>query len=195
MRADAQKNYLHLLAVARETFAEHGAEASLRDIARRAEVGLGTLYRHFPTREALFEALLRSSFDALSARARELETSEPADDCLVSWLREVVALAHTLRGVIASMVAAIEAPESALHASCVAMKASGTRLLVRAQAEGLARRDIDGADLFALVGALAWLNDQPTLTARADHLFGVIASALLVPGSADKIGDASRTDA
>lgn len=183
MRADAQKNYLHLLAVARETFTEHGAEASLRDIARRAEVGLGTLYRHFPTREALFEALLRSSFDALSARARELETCEPADDCLVSWLREVVALAHTLRGVIASMVAAIDAPESALHASCVAMKASGTRLLVRAQAEGLARPDIDGADLFALVGALAWLNDQPTLTARADHLFGVIASALLVPAA------------
>lgn len=180
MRADAQKNYDHLLAVAREVFTEQGAEASLRDVARRADVGLGTLYRHFPTREALFDALLRSSFDALSARACVLETSDPADDALVSWLREIVALAHSLRGVIASMVAAIEQPESALHASCVTMKAAGTRLLTRAQAQGMARRDVDGADLFALVGALAWLNDQPSLTARADHLFGVIASAILV---------------
>jgi AcrR family transcriptional regulator len=63
MRADAQKNYQRLLDVAREALAETGADASLRDIARRAEVGLGTLYRHFPTREALLEALLRNDFE------------------------------------------------------------------------------------------------------------------------------------
>nr|CEL20612.1 Transcriptional regulator, TetR family [Kibdelosporangium sp. MJ126-NF4]CTQ89523.1 Transcriptional regulator, TetR family [Kibdelosporangium sp. MJ126-NF4] len=81
------------------------------------------------------------------------------------------------------MVAAIADPESALHASCVAMRAAGTRLLTRAQAAGLARTDIDGTDLFALVGALAWLHDQPSLAARADHLFDVIASAILTgPG-------------
>ena len=68
MRADARKNYDHLLEVARENVAEHGADASLRDIARRAGVGLGTLYRHFPTREALLEALLRTSFDELTAQ-------------------------------------------------------------------------------------------------------------------------------
>ncbi|MEV0387959.1 hypothetical protein [Nonomuraea sp. NPDC050643] len=61
------------------------------------------------------------------------------------------------------------------------MRAAGTRLLTRAQATGAARADLDGADLFALVGALAWLNDQPALAPRADHLFGVIASAILVP--------------
>jgi AcrR family transcriptional regulator len=180
MRADARKNYDHVLGVAREVFTEQGAEASLRDVARKADVGLGTLYRHFPTREALLEALLRSSFDELTARAGQLETANPADDALVSWLREIVAVAHSLRGVIASMVAAIAEPDSALHASCVTMRASGTGLLVRAQAEGLARPDIDGEDLFALVGALAWVNDQPSLAARADHLFGVIASAILV---------------
>ena len=62
------------------------------------------------------------------------------------------------------------------------MKVSGARLLARAQAKGEARADIDGADLFALVGALGWLNDQPSLASRADHLFGVIAGAILVPG-------------
>lgn len=180
MRADARKNYDHLLAVARDVFTEQGATASLRDVARRAEVGLGTLYRHFPTREALFDALLRRSFEVLTARAGELERADPADEALVAWLREIVAVAHSLSGVIASMVAAIAAPDSALHAACVTMRASGARLLARAQAEGTARSDIDGADLFALVGALTWLNDQPSLVSRADHLFRVIVSALLV---------------
>lgn len=183
MRADARKNYDHLLAVARDVIAEQGADASLRDIARRAGVGLGTLYRHFPTREALLEALLRASFDALTTRAGELETASAPDEALVSWLREAVAFAHNHRGVVASMVAAIEEPDSALHASCVTMRAAGTRLLARAQAEGLARTDIDGTDLFALVGALTWLCDQPSLAQRADHLLGVIADALLTtPG-------------
>ena len=77
------------------------------------------------------------------------------------------------------MVAAIEDAQSALHASCVAMRASGTRLLVRAQAEGMARTDLDGTDLFALAGSLAWLSDQPSLAPRADHLFDVVASAIL----------------
>ena len=74
MRADARKNYSHLLAVARDVVTEHGADASMRDIARRANVGLATLFRHFPTREALFEALLRTNADALTQQAAELET-------------------------------------------------------------------------------------------------------------------------
>lgn len=180
MRADAQKNYDLLLAVARDVFTEQGTHASMRDVARRANVGLGTLYRHFPTREALLDALLRGSFDALTARANALETAACSGDALVMWLRETVAVAHTHRGIISSMVASIEDPESALHVSCVTMRASGARLLARAQADGLARPDMDGADLFALVSALAWLNDQPTLASRADRLFGIIASAILV---------------
>jgi len=179
MRADARKNYDHLLAVARDLVTEQGADASLRDVARRASVGLGTLYRHFPTREALLEALLRTSFDELTARASEFEKSGSPDDALVSWLREAVAVAHNYSGVVTSMVAAIADPDSALHASCVTMRAAGTRLLVRAQAKNMARADIDGTDLFALVGALAWLGDQPSLAPRADHLFDVIANAIL----------------
>ncbi len=151
----------------------------MRDIARTAGVGLATLLRHFPTREALFEALLRSSFDELTATASELETSSSPDDALVSWLRDFVACAHNYRGVVALMMAAIGEEQSALHASCVTMRAAGTRLLDRAQAEGMARTDIDGTDLFALAGSLAWLGDQPSLAPRLDHLFGVVASAIL----------------
>ena len=187
MRADAKKNRDQLLAAARDVVSEQGADASLRDVARRAGVGLGTLYRHFPTREALLEALLREGFDALTARADELEGARAPDDALVSWLRETVAVAQRYRGVTAAMVAAIEDPASALHASCVTMRAAGTRLLVRAQAEGLARTDLDGTDLFALVGALSWLGDQPSLARRAEHLFEVIASALLTQRGSSEV--------
>jgi hypothetical protein len=139
----------------------------------------------------LLEALLRASFDALTARASELERSGSPDDALVSWLREAVAVAHNYSGAIASMVAAIADPESALHASCVTMRAAGTRLLSRAQAERMARTDIDGADLFALVGALAWLGDQPALAPRSDRLFDIVASAILAKRqNGERIGDA-----
>lgn len=187
MRADAKKNYDHLLEIGREVVAEQGAEASLRDVARRAGVGIGTLYRHFPTREALLEALLRESFDGVTARAAMLEASATAGDALTGWLRDMVALTHHHRGLIASMTAAIADEASALHASCVSLRGSGARLLARAQEAGTARADIDGTDLLALVSALAWLNDQPSFAARVDHLFGVIASAILVDAPAAAI--------
>ncbi|MEU0929493.1 TetR/AcrR family transcriptional regulator [Streptomyces malaysiensis] len=179
MRADARKNHDHLLAVAGAVITEQGVDASLRDIARKAGVGLATLLRHFPTREALLDALLRTRFDELTATAGELETSSSPEDALVAWLRDCVACTHEYRGVVALMTAALEDSESALHASCVTMRAAGTRLLARAQDTGAARTDLDGTDLFALVAALAWLGDQPALTPRADHLFEVVTSAIL----------------
>lgn len=179
MRSDAKKNHDHLLTVAGAVITECGADASLRDIARRAGVGLATLFRHFPSREALLEGLLRTSFDELTAKAAELETSSSPDDALVSWLHDYVACAREYRGVVALMVTAIEDTESALHRSCVTMRAAGARLLARAQAEGGARTDIDGTDLVALVGALAWLGDQPSFGPRADHHFDIVMSAIL----------------
>ncbi|WP_437753521.1 TetR/AcrR family transcriptional regulator [Sorangium sp. So ce1389] len=179
MRADAKKNYDHLLAVAREVVKEQGADASLRDVARRADVGLGTLYRHFPTREALLEALLRTGLDDMTAQASALETSSAPDDALVTWLRDAVAFTRNYHGITALMIAALDDPKSALHASCVTVRAAGTRLLTRAQAEGKARSDIDGTELFALIAALAWLGDQPSIGQRADHLFEIVTSAIL----------------
>ena len=179
MRADARKNYSQLLAVARDVVTEHGAGASMRDIARRAGVGLATLFRHFPTREALFEALLRTNLDALTQRAGELQASHPPDEALLTWFREGVAFVQSYRGVVALFAAAHANPESALYASCAAMHSAGARLLQRAQAEGTARTDMDGEDLFALMSAIGWLVDQPSFAPRADHLLHVIASSIL----------------
>ena len=187
MRADAKKNYNHLLAVARDVITEHGANASMRDISRRADVGLATLLRHFPTREALFEALLRTNLDALTRRAGEIEASAPPDEALLSWFREWVSFAQSYRGVVAMMAAAHANPDSALYASCAAVHAASARLLLRAQAEGAARTDMNGDDLFGLMSALGWLIDLPSFAPRADHLFHIIASAILTNASSTHV--------
>jgi AcrR family transcriptional regulator len=147
---------------------------------------LATLFRHFPTREALFEALLSTNLDTLTQKAAELEATNPPDEALLSWFREGVAFVHSYNGVVALMASAHSDPESALYTSCAAMHSAGERLLLRAQAEGTARADMDGNDLFALMSALGWLGDQSSFAPRADHLFHVIASAILTnPSSSD----------
>jgi AcrR family transcriptional regulator len=192
MRADARKNYDHLLTVARDVVAEHGADASMREIARRANVGLATLFRHFPTRETLFEALLCTKGDALTQRAAELETSSPPDEALVSWFREGVEFTHTYGGVCDLMASAHADPDSALHASSSALHDAGARLLLRAQTEGTARADMDGEDLFALMSALAWLAGQPAFASRTDHIVQVISSAILTNPSSNDVKKARK---
>ncbi|MEV1178194.1 helix-turn-helix domain-containing protein [Nonomuraea sp. NPDC049784] len=178
-RADARRNRERILAVARTVVQEQGTEASLRDIARRAEVGLGTLYRHFPTREALLEELLRDGFDRLAGRAEALAESGSPYEALVEFLRELMGGAGAVRGLAGSMMATIQDERSPLHASCMAMRSAAGRLLERAQADGRIREDIDGTDLFALANALSWITDQaPSLDSRRDHLFGLVMDGL-----------------
>lgn len=192
MRADAKKNYSHILTVAREVVAEHGADASMRDIARRADVGLATLLRHFPTREALFEALLCTNLDELTQKADELETSNSPEQALVSWFREWMAFAQSYKGVVALMAAAHTNADSALYASCAAVHSASARLLLRAQAEGTARTDMNGDDLFGLMAALGWLVDLPSFAPRADHLVQLITSAILTNPSNNGAKKAAR---
>src|SRR5215472_6078720 len=91
MRADAQRNYARLLSAAMAAFTEHGADdTSLEEIARRAGVGIGTLYRHFPTRQALLEAVYRDQVEALRARADDLTGSDDPGEALAAWLRALM---------------------------------------------------------------------------------------------------------
>lgn len=182
MRSDAQENYHHLLATARAVVAEEGASASMRDIARKAGVGPATLFRHFPTREALLDTLLRSSLEELTQKADALASTsadKTADDALVAWLRDAVAFVRTYSGAVTMMAAALSDPASALHASCESLRSAGARLLARAQAEGSADKNMSGGDMFALIGALGWIGDQDSFAARSDYLFDVIARSIL----------------
>ena len=186
-RADAQRNHGRILEAARAVVEEQGTQASLRDVARRAEVGLGTLYRHFPTRDALLEALLRDRFDHLAVRADELRGSHPPEAALTEWLRGFTLGTGTYRGLAASLMATIDEPESALHASCTAMHEAAGRLLERAQGAGTVRPDVDGTDLFAMVNALGWIAGQtPSMAARSEHLFELFMDGLRTgrPGAA-----------
>lgn len=178
LRVDARRNYDHILAVARTVVEQDGAEASLRDIARKAEVGLGTLYRHFPTRENLLETLLRDAWAELISKGQSLRKSGDPDAALVSWLGDFAEVTRVYRGLVTALADAYADENSALHASCVSMRACAAALLSRAQTQGTARSDLDGADMFAIVGAAVWMSEQPSLKGRADHMFNFMTSAI-----------------
>lgn len=159
-RRNSSANRELLLDAARDLVAEHGTDASLREIARRAGVGIGTLYRHFPTREALLEALLNANFDNLRARADGLLDSPAPGDALLTWLGELAAGAATYQGLPESIMNALADEESLLHASCAKMKSRVGELLVRAQEAGSIRSDVTVSDVVALVLGLAWAAER-----------------------------------
>ncbi|WP_030976170.1 TetR/AcrR family transcriptional regulator [Streptomyces sp. NRRL S-1824] len=148
-RADARRNYDALLLAAREAFAAHGADASLEDIARRAGVGIGTLYRNFPSRTELFEAVYADEVHALCRVADEV-AAEPPWQALTTWLRRFVDYMATKRAIREAMDT-----QSAVFTSCRAsMYEAGAPLLTRAQTAGEARADMTFDDLIRMVAGI-----------------------------------------
>src|ERR1700722_765183 len=152
MRADAQRNYARLLSAAAEAFAEHGADdVSLEEIARRACVGIGTLYRHSPPRQALLEAVYRDQVEMLSARADELlETADPADG-LVAWLQALMTFSSTKRSLTTAMLATMSKESELMTACSKVIKDSAEALVARAQEAGVIRADVTSTDLLTLL--------------------------------------------
>ncbi len=177
-RVDAQRNYQHVLDAARIVLAEQGADASVRDVARKAGVGLGTLYRHFPTRDALLEATLRQGFDRLAKKGLLLEKSDDPLAALTTWLRDLTGGASVYKGLISSMMATIQDPGSPLHASCMAMQEAGGRLLKRAQNAGSIRADVSPAELFAMIGAVAWMAEHAATSSARARMLSLIMGGL-----------------
>ncbi|MFF9275524.1 TetR/AcrR family transcriptional regulator [Streptomyces griseosporeus] len=155
-RKDAARNYDALLAAAREAFAEHGAEASLEDIARRAGVGIGTLYRNFPTRRDLFESVYADEVNALCQAALEFAGREPWE-ALTAWLDRFAGYMVTKRAVRE----ALEGESEIFQACRESMYSAGGPLFERAQQAGQARADMDFGDLLRMVAGI-------TATAFAD---------------------------
>jgi AcrR family transcriptional regulator len=160
MRADARRNYERLLAEAEIAFRERGTEASLEEIARRAGVSIGTLYGHFPTRQALLEAMLHERIDRLAATAEELLTHPSPGEALARWARATVAHMSPYRGLATSLLSGLKDENSALYRACQQMTAAGERLLDRARTAGLVRAEAGAADMFALINAAAWVREQ-----------------------------------
>ncbi|MFD8191284.1 TetR/AcrR family transcriptional regulator [Streptomyces wuyuanensis] len=171
MRADARRNYERLLVEARTAFAEHGTDASLEDIAKRAGVGIGTLYRHFPNRHALMNAVFQDALESLLARSRELASADQPCAALVEWLRAIITHAGEYRGVARALMSASHDASSALSQCSVPLREAGARLLSRAQAAGAVRGDVSIADLLQLTNAIALAAEQaPADPELADRL-------------------------
>ncbi|MCF3136477.1 TetR/AcrR family transcriptional regulator [Streptomyces olivochromogenes] len=155
MRADARRNYERLLTEARAAFAEHGTDASLEDVARRAGVGIGTLYRHFPNRHALMSAVFEDAVSELLARSRELLDAPEPCAALVTWLREMVTHAGEYRGLARALMSVSTDSGSALARCSTPIHEAGGALLARAQAAGTVRPDVSIGDLLQLTHAIA----------------------------------------
>src|SRR5215212_3623398 len=121
LRADARRNRDRLIAAARDAFAEHGAEASLDDIARRAGVGPGTLYRHFPTRMDLMEAVYRDGVEGLCAEANALLSAPSPGDALATWLRSFLGYVATKRGLASALMAIAGDEKPSFFVACHGM--------------------------------------------------------------------------
>jgi AcrR family transcriptional regulator len=153
-RADARRNRDKLIAAAREAFAECGTTASLEDVARRAGVGIGTLYRHFPTRQDLLEAVYVDEFEAIARSAVDLADLPPWD-ALVNWLQQFVRYAATKRALAEELLAYIDLDSDVFRRSREAITAAGEPLLERAQRAGVVRPDVTFGDLTRMIGGIA----------------------------------------
>lgn len=183
-RADARRNYDRLLAAAAGAFAEHGADdVSLEEIARRAGVGIGTLYRHFPARQALLEAVYKDQVDGLEVLAGKLLASESPADALAQWMKAFVAFGRTKRSLSTALVATMGKDSEFLSACSTTLRSCTDALLGRAKEAGLVRPDVQPADVLRLSHGLILASDAaPSDPGQADRMLGLLIDGLLAGG-------------
>jgi AcrR family transcriptional regulator len=152
-RADARRNYDKLIAAARDAFAEHGTSASLEEIARRAGVGIGTLYRHFPSRQDLLEAVYVEEVEEVCQSADELADLPPWE-ALAGWLHRVVAYVGRKHALAEELWNYLDRDAEVFRGCRTALFAAGEPLLERAQQAGAVRRDANLDDILQIVGGI-----------------------------------------
>jgi AcrR family transcriptional regulator len=179
-RADAVRNRERVLEAAKAVFSAGGPDASLEAVARRAGVGIGTLYRHFPTREALFEAVYRREVQQLVELAEQLKSAAEPVDALRRWLRSNVEVVATKKGMLAALALAVHG-SSELYAYAFERltKAVGA-LLDRAVAAGELRGDISPEDLLRALVGMSYMHDQPGWQESVLRLVDVFVDGLRV---------------
>jgi AcrR family transcriptional regulator len=155
-RADARRNYEKVLAAAREAFAEGGESTALEEIARRAGVGIGTLYRHFPNRQALLEGLYLEEVEEVCRSAEQLGDADPWE-ALNEWLERFIAYIGTKRALAAELLNYLDPDASLFQTSRASLYAAGEPLLERAQQAGEVRPDVTIADVIQMVVGIAKL--------------------------------------
>jgi AcrR family transcriptional regulator len=172
LRADAKRNRDHLLTAARDAFTERGADASLEDIARRAGVGVGTLYRHFPNRQALIESVYVEEVEALCRSAADGDELS-SWDALVHWFNRFVDYVATKRALVDEMVATLGQDARVFRTCHDAIFTAGQPLLERAKQDGEVRADVEFVDVIRMVSGITMIKN-----AAPEDIRRVLAMAL-----------------
>lgn len=183
MRADAQRNRARIVEVAREVFREQGYDASLDEVAKRAGVGAGTLYRHFPSREALLDAVMQIWVDRVEEAAGKVLAHEgPPRDLLLAWFTAYVGLVSLHKGGPAKITSAMGDPTSPIMHKCQVLTRATDRVVERLRAEDALRAEVDTVQICRLVGGVAAVADQGGLDDGAVRpLLEVVADGMLAP--------------
>jgi len=175
-RADAQRNRERILEVAKEAFTRSGANASLDDIARQSGVGAGTLYRHFPTRDALLEAVYRTEVEKLAAAEKKLAESMPPIEALRAWMMLFVDYIATKKIIAPALNAMVGGHSKVIEASYAQTQAAMRALVKRAIESGEMRRDIDAVDLLKALVGVAFMSASPDWQQSARRLVDILIS-------------------
>lgn len=186
LRADARRNREQLLEVADAAFRRHGVRASLAEIARSCNIAIGTLYRHFPTREALLEALLHDKIETLRVHAKQLSGSPTPLEALVEWLQEFGQCSSAYQGLPESVIVTATDEESDLHAGVMSMHVAAGALLTRAQQSGAVRPDVSRAEMLALACGAATASQHGT--AGPDRLLRLVVEGIRATTTAEAAG-------
>src|SRR5262245_15005081 len=183
-RSDSVRNRELLLEAAAAGFGGGGPDASLDAVAKQAGVGIGTLYCHFPTREALFEAVYRHEVDQLAALAERLATEAAPVDALRRWLHANVQLVATKRGMLAALALAVQKPSEFYAYSLERLTKAVGGLLDRAVGAGDIRRDITPDELIRTLVGMCYMHDQPGWQRSVLRLVDVFIDGLRNRGAA-----------
>src|ERR1700719_859884 len=185
-RADAIRNRERVLEAAKAVFSAGGSEASLEAVARRAGVGIGTLYRHFPTREALFEAVYRREVQQLGELAEALKNEADSVDALRRWLRSNVEFVATKKGMSAALALAVQGSSELSAFSFDRLTKAVGALLDRAVAAGEIRSDISPEDVLRALVGMCYMHDQPGWQKSVVRLLDVFVDGLRLRTGVDE---------
>ncbi len=177
-RADACRNRDRLLEVASEAFTAEGVETSLEKIAKAAGVGIGTLYRHYPTRDALVEAVYRHNVDVLCEAADELSATLPPDEALAEWMQRFVRYVGSKKGLAPYLKSVVSADSDLFESTLDRVRAAVARLIAAAEEAGTIRPGADGMGLLRALSGVCLMSDQPDVGQSGCDVAGLLMDGL-----------------
>ncbi|MBV9534831.1 MAG: TetR/AcrR family transcriptional regulator [Solirubrobacterales bacterium] len=174
-RADARRNYEKILNVAREAFAEGGESTALEEIARRAGVGIGTLYRHFPSRQALLEALYVNEVEEVCRSAQQLDGADPWE-ALSEWFERLIGYLATKRALAGELLNYLDLDAPLFQECRTSLYAAGAPLLKRGQDAGVVRPDVEFSEVMHMVVGIAKI--PTTDPGQIEHILRIALDGL-----------------